>query len=159
MLMAFMVDSGFNRSWPYWARSAWAYALIAGILCAVALVANGFGVVTTKSLASTANRDDQQSGHLLSAMQFFAVYAGTLAAMVGTAIWLERSYGINGVRSIEGVGGILFILAALNKPWWLYYTFRRLGWFAAIESERAMRGVLAVLGAGLVLFALFAPNS
>lgn len=158
MIMALMVDSGFNRSWPYWARAIWAYALIAGILCAVALVANGFGVVTTKSLASTTNRDDLQSGHSLGALQFFAVYAGTLVIAVGTAIWLKRSYGIDGKRSIEGIGGFLFILAAFNKPWWLYYTFRRLGWFAAIESERAMRIVLGVLGAGLALLALFASK-
>ena len=74
--------------------------------------------------------------------------------MAFAAIWLENHYRIEGTRSIFGLGGVLFLLAALKEPWWLYFTFRRLGWFAAIENDRVMRLVLACLGLGMLLLAI-----
>jgi hypothetical protein len=153
-LMARTVDSGLNAAWPDWARAAWAFGIVFLILVAVALVATGIGIKTSRQLAGSASEDEVRTGHVLTAREFFAVYATTLLSVVFAAIWLENHYRIEGTRSIFGLCGILFLLAALKQPWWLFFTFRRLGWFAAIENERVMRFVLACLGLGMLLLAI-----
>jgi hypothetical protein len=117
-------------------------------------MATGIGIKTSRQLAESASEDEARAGHVLTAVQFFAVYAATLVTMVCAAIWLENRYRIDGARSIIGLSGILFVLASLKEPWWLFFTFRRLGWFAAIENERAMQLVLGCLGLGMVILAV-----
>jgi hypothetical protein len=153
-VMAGIVDSGTNAGWPDRARAAWAFAIVFLILGAIALVATGLGVKTSKQLSASATEDEVSRGHVLTSGEFFAVYATTLLSVVFAAIWLESRYRIEGTRSIVGLSGILFLLAALKEPWWLFFTFRRLGWFAAIENETAMRLVLASLGLGMVVLAV-----
>ncbi len=153
-LMARTVDIGLNASWPERARATWAFAIVFLALVGVALVATGIGVKTSRQLAAGTPQDEVRTGHVLTAGQFFAVYAATLLTVVFAAIWLENNYRIEGVRSIIGLTGILFLLASLKQPWWLFFTFRRLGWFAAIENERAMQLVLGCLGLGMVVLAV-----
>ena len=153
-LMALTVDSGMNSTWPDWARAAWAFAIVFLILVGVALVATALGIKTSRQLAGSASEAELKSGHILTGGQFFAVYVTTVLTIAFGAIWLESRYRIEGTRSIFGLGGILFLLAALKQPWWLFFTFRRLGWFAAIENERMMRVVLAFLGLGMVVLAV-----
>lgn len=154
--MATSVDHGFTRGWAGWVRAIWVFALIVGVLAAVALFANGMGIVTSESLAGSVSSSEPERGRVLSAKYFFAVYAGSLFLVVTIALWMHRTYHISDERAMEGVGGALFLLASSGRPWWLYYTFRRLGWFAAIESDATMRIVLGVIGAGLILLALTA---
>jgi MFS family permease len=153
-LMALTVDSGLNATWPDWARAAWAFAIVFLILVGVALVATGSGAKTSRQLARSASEEEVRAGRILTGRQFFAVYASTILGVVFGAIWLENHYRIDGPRSIFGLMGILFLLAALKEPWWLFFTFRRLGWFAVIGSELAMRLLLAFLGLGMVVLAI-----
>ena len=153
-LMALTVDSGMNSTWPESARAAWAFAIVFLILVGVALVATALGIKTSRQLARSASEEELKSGHVLTGGQFFAVYVTTVLTLAFGAIWLQSRYRIEGTRSIFGLGGIVFLLAALKEPWWLFFTFRRLGWFAAIENERVMRFVLAFLGFGMLVLAV-----
>ena len=73
---------------------------------------------------------------------------------VGGAVVAERWYGLPSERGILLTCGGVFLLAAMGRPWWLYAAIRRLGWFAAITNDIAMRLLLAVIGAGLIAGAL-----
>ncbi|HET7230212.1 MAG TPA: hypothetical protein VFJ16_09430 [Longimicrobium sp.] len=151
--MATAVDSGFTRAWPEWARAAWAFALMAGIVGAVLLFANGVGALTDASLADRGGR----AGRVPSLRVYIAVYAGSLFAAVGLALYLEHAYGIPGKRALLWSCGLEFLVASTGRPWWLYQTIRRVGWFSAIESDTAMRVFLGVIGLALILPGLFAP--
>jgi cardiolipin synthase A/B len=48
------------------------------------------------------------------------------------------------------------LIASSGRPWWLYATVRRLGWFSGVESDRSMRRILAVIGVVLVIIATVA---
>ena len=152
--MSWAVDSGLNASWPEWARATWAFSIVFLALVAVALIANGLGVKTSGQLAATASEDERRAGQVLTSGQFATVYAGTILTVILAAFWLERRYRIDGLRSMFGLIGILFLLAGLKQPWWLFFTFRRAGWFSAVENDRVMQVVLGFLGVGMVVLAV-----
>ena len=154
LVMASMADSGFTDAWPGWAKWLLGFGLMFGVLLAVALIANGIGALTSKSLASPVDGQDAAHDRTFSRKQFLAVNAGALCVAVALAYWFEHSYGIHPKRSIEAVYGALFLLASLGHPWWLYRAFRKISGFVTIENDRVMRIVLAVLGIGLIVLAL-----
>jgi len=149
---AHLVDSGLTREWPDAARIAWGLGLLGSGIGGVFLLVVGLGVVSDETLASryAGEQRSLRTGH------FFAVYVGMLVVGVGGAAVAERWYGLPAERSILVSCGGMFLLAATGRPWWLYATIRRLGWFAAITNDIAMRLLLAVIGVGLIAGGLLA---
>ena len=152
---AHLVDSGLTRAWPNGAQIAWGLGLLGSALGGVFLLVVGLGVVSDETLASryAGEQRSLRTGH------FFAVYVGMLVVGVGGAVVAERWYGLPSERGILLTCGGVFLLAAMGRPWWLYAAIRRLGWFAAITNDIAMRLLLAVIGAGLIAGALLARAS
>jgi hypothetical protein len=146
--MATLVDHGFTRAWPSAARGAWAFGLVALMLAGGLTLLVGLGFISTSVLRSVGDPDARR---VPSVAQFLAVYLGFVVLGVATAVYLEHAYAINGVRSIALFAGIVFLLASTGRPWWLFGTLRRLGWFAAISSDGTIRVVLAAIGAVLAL--------
>ncbi len=151
--MATAVDYGVTRPWPDWARGLWAGMLILGMIAGVLLFANAVGALTGKSLAERGS----PGGRAPSLRTFLMVYVGTLMGGVGLALYLERAHNVPGHRVIFGFVGLLFLLASSGYPWWLYESIRRVGWFAAIESDKTMRMLLRVIGLAAFLSGLFIP--
>src|ERR1041385_5086693 len=65
-LMAAVVDSGLNATWPEWARAAWAFAIVFLIIVGVAVVATSFGIKTSRQLAASASEEELKTGHVLT---------------------------------------------------------------------------------------------
>jgi hypothetical protein len=91
--------------------------------------------------------------------QFLRGYVAMLVSVVGLALALERWAGIDGHRTIYVACGALFLLASTGRPRSLFAVIRHTGWFAAIESDRAMRLLLALLGTLLVGAGLFVAGA
>ena len=140
------VDAGLTRTWPEAGRFAWVVGLIASGFGGVFLCLAGLGVVTDEKLARR-YEGEQRS---LRTGSFFAVYAGTLLLTAAGAAAAERWHGLPYENGLLVVLGAIFSLAATGQPWWLYGTIRRAGWFAGIESDIAMRLLLAVIGLGAI---------
>jgi hypothetical protein len=78
-----------------------------------------------------------------------------LALSLILSLGLERTLGVPANQTIFLYCGVLFLVASLGRPWWLYESIRRLGWFAAIERDGPMRGLLAVLGIAMAAGSFF----
>ncbi len=89
--------------------------------------------------------------------EFLAGYFVTLAAVVCGALLAEEYLDLEPYRGMVLSVSLLYLLAALAYPGWLFQIVRRVRWFGAIESDGAMRVVLIVLG--LVLLLVFAAWS
>ncbi len=87
--------------------------------------------------------------------QYLPAYFVLVVASVAGSIWAEERFGIDGERAILAEMALLFAVAATGRPRFLYLVVRNTGWFTAIETDRAMRGTLAVLAALLALGAAF----
>jgi len=151
LTMASAVDAGFTRDFPSWARSAWALTLMAGIFAAVTLVANALGVLTAQRLGIEPSGKPSQPGRTLRVWHFVTIYGGSLVIVASLALALENIFGISSEAGLLSGCGTMFLVAASGRPWWLYATIRRLGWFAAITSDKWMKTTLAVLGIVLLL--------
>ena len=149
-VMANAVDRGLTRPWADGLRLTWALVLIALMLAGIFTLAVGLGVLSEEVFAEVGDA----RARVPTVPEFIAVYVGLLIVAAGTAIYVERSYGINYERSVAVVGGGIFLIASLGRPWWLFSTLRRLGWFAAIASDRTMKVVLASIGALLLVLGL-----
>jgi hypothetical protein len=145
MAMANAVDSGFTRAWPMWARTAWAVTLIAGSLG---------GVLLGMWSLELAGRLDP-GGRAPDNRTFLIVYTAFVVLGVALPLGLDALYGISRTMVLLVYCGTTFLVTSLGRPWWLYATIRRMGWFSGIESDAAMRLVLALLGAALLLAGLF----
>ena len=151
LAMGFAVDAGVTRAWPGWARGLWVGAILLGILTGVLLAVMGVGALSDQTIRETGR--PRADGRRLSVWHFAATYIGSLLGALGVALWLRAAYGMDGEYAMLGAVGGVFVLSALGWPWWLYETIRRVGWFAAIENDRAMRILLVVLGGGLLVVA------
>lgn len=154
--MANAVDHGVTRAWPAGARSAWAFALVAGTLVAVLLCAIGLGVLSDQALGRIGTASRSRGQRVLTVWHFVGIYSSLVMGSVALSLWVERHYGIDGHRTILVCLGALFMLASTGRPWWLYGTVRRVGWFAAIDNEGWMRGLLFTIGALCVVIGYLA---
>lgn len=90
---------------------------------------------------------------------FLAGYFILLFALVSLGLAGERWFGIDYYRSACVLCGGMFVLAGAGVPRTLYLVVRNTGWFSLIEDPMVMRGLLVVLGAGLILFGVFASTA
>ncbi len=74
------------------------------------------------------------------------------------SVELERRYGLASPQVPLAYTGITFVVSSLGRPWWLYATIRRMGWFASIENDTHMRVLLALFGAVLLIAGLAADG-
>jgi hypothetical protein len=147
-------DKWINPSWPNWFGLLFPYTLVFGAVSAAVLFVNGIGLATSKQLTAGTPPEEVKAGRVLTALQFFVIYLGSLLILVSGAMWMEHAYAIRSPAGIFGLGGIAFLLASLKLPWWWFYTIRRLGWFALIPNDRAMQILLAGLGVALIVFSI-----
>jgi hypothetical protein len=152
--MASAVDHGFTSTWLEWGRSAWAATLILGVIGAACLFVNAIGVLTNQSLAAVGAGSRSNDARVLTVRQFVAVLVGTTLPIVILATWLEEAFQISAGLTLFASCGVMYLLASLGRPWWLYAAIRRMGWFAAIESDVWMRRLLAALGVACIAFAI-----
>jgi hypothetical protein len=148
--MAMAVDRGVTHDWPYGARVAWAVSLVVCALAGIITVLVSEGLVSNDLLEGVGPAGERSPNMAM----FLGVYVGSLAVGIALAVILERQYGINAYRTILVYCGGFFLLGATGHPWWIFATLRRLGWFALIESDAAMRVVLGVLGTAVAAFGL-----
>jgi hypothetical protein len=146
--MAHAVDAGLTHHWPAWSRALWVSGILGSLLGGIYLALNGFGLLTEILSPSVPASDGKAK---LTVGTFVVVYLGTLVAAIALALALEALAGIPGRRTGLVFCGAVFLLAATGRPWWLYTTVRRVRWFALIESDRAMRILLAVVGSAVIL--------
>lgn len=146
LAMATAVDDGLTRDWPQWARALWGLTLISGCVGGALLGLTALGLLSDASLAA---RGDH-AGRSPDTRTFLLVYVGFLAVGVALSLGLE-SQGISHLAVIMVYGGVTFLVSTLGRPWWLYATIRRMGWFGSIHSDTAMRVVLVLLGTLLLL--------
>ena len=151
LAMGFAVDAGLTRGWPGWARGLWVAGILLGILSGVLLSLMGAGVISEQMLRDTGTR--RADGRRLTLWHFAATYVGVLAGAAVVALWLRARYAVEGESAMLGALGAVFVASALGWPWWLYETVRRVGWFAAVTNDRAMRVLLTVLGGGFLVAA------
>jgi hypothetical protein len=148
-----LAEAGKPHGLAPWLAYAWAGSMALAVLLGVFLVGNGLGLINTGVLASAG------TGRAPRFRTFAAVYFGIIIGIPTIALVAASVVGSNWIRSLFVSFGALFVVAILGRPWWLYGTIRRTGWFALIQNERAMRLVLAVLGVSLASFGLLAPES
>lgn len=141
--MAAAVDHGVTRQWSGAVRSIWAGGLIVLVLVGLGAILYGLGLVSNERLASMRGSESTRD---LPVGAFFATYGGSLLVGVALGLYLERRLGLPEGTGFFFPGGLLFLAAASRRPWWLYETIRRAGWFAAISDDRIMRVLLLTLG-------------
>lgn len=146
---ASIVDGGLTRTWAAWARAVWVTALMLGVVGTVVLGATGLGLLSSETLQASYPATTPPNRRL-DLRHFLVVYLGALVAGIGLALALETSLSVDPRRTTVLFSGALFALAATRRPWWLYDTVRRLGWFRDIQSDRAMQALLAVVGIGFL---------
>lgn len=76
---------------------------------------------------------------------FILGYVSFLVIAVTVAIWGGNHFHVDAQRIITFEGALLFLIAAVGRPNVVYRVVRNTGWFAAIESDTTMRGVLVAL--------------
>lgn len=144
--MANAVDDGVTRPWPGWARALWGGTLLAGALGGMLLWMNGMGMADDELLAPAGDPHRREP----SPRTLLLVYGGFVAVGAVLALAVEARYGVARAQVVAAYGGATFVLASLGRPWWLYATLRRMGWFRSIRGDTSMRLVLAVLGVALL---------
>ena len=82
---------------------------------------------------------------------YFVIVLGSVSA----SIWAHKRFGVPGERVLLIVFAAVFLMAAAGRPAILYQIVRNTGWFAAIDSDRAMRSVLLVASGALAVAAAF----
>ncbi len=145
-----LVERGTFHGWPRWTVGPLVLSLLGGILGGVVLVGNGLGMLTTANLA------DRNRGRAPTLRQFLTVYLGFLGLALVVAVLGDQLLGLHPMRVIFVETGLLFLVAASGRPWWVFATIRRLGWFSDIENDKTIRGIIGIIGlvslvAGLVI--------
>lgn len=153
--MAEAVDRGVTAQWPSGARLGWGIATLGLLFAGVFMGATALGLLTDDTLAAVGDGSTRTP----NTGQFIAVYLGTLVLGVAPALYLKHSYGIPVQRTTLVFFGVVFLWASTGRPWWLYGTIRRVRWFVLIQSEVAMRRLLALLGIALALAGALLSNT
>jgi hypothetical protein len=153
--MANAVDRGVTRAWSIQARGAWVFVMLAFMLAGIWTALTGIGVVSSESLAAIGSGSTRAP----SPLQHALVYIGIMLLIVPASILLQARYGIPFPNTLFVSCGAVFLLGGAARPWWLFATLRRLGWFAAIEDDSLMRGLLATIGLVLVVVGFLADLS
>lgn len=140
-----------GAQYPAWMAVVWPVVLVLALTSGVVLLGSGLGLFSTELMAQVGE------GRPPTASQWLAVYLGCLGAMVLASFLLQAVARVEPRRSMLVIGGVLFLLAAIGRPWWLLQTFRRTGWFALIKSDTAVQLLFAVAGILLAALGVFMP--
>jgi hypothetical protein len=132
------------RDWPDWTKTLAVVSLPFSTLGFVLLL-NGVGLIRSSWMSSVGQN------RAPTAETFMAVYVGSMIAVAGIAVLLVWALHVDWLRACYAGAGAVFLLASSRRPWWLFATFRRVGWFTLIERDAAMRWLLGVIGAAFLL--------
>jgi hypothetical protein len=107
-------------------------ACVVALLIGIDLGLNALGLFTSDKLRTGGEAIDER---VPTPLQFSLVYMSSLVAGV-LPITLIPTLGRGpAVAWIFAIGGAQFLVAASGRPWWLYGTIRRAGWFRNITSD------------------------
>jgi hypothetical protein len=147
-----LAERGAFHDLPRWAAWPLVLSLVASIFGGIIVVGNGLGLLTSDVLAQG------NPGRAPTLRTFLTVYLGSMVLIIAGALLADTFLAIHPIRGGSIGCGALFLLAASRRPWWIYATVRRLGWFSKIESDRVLCTLLSVIGGGALLFGVLAPN-
>ena len=142
-VMRFVGETGLASDWSRAAQMGLVVFLVSFAIPSALAIAYGLGFLSKGTLAS--RRGDSETREL-SVGIFVATFSGSLLVCMGLAFYLEIGLGLVRGSGAMLTSGLLFLIAATGRPWWLYGTIRRLGWFAAISRDRWMKLLLGALG-------------
>jgi len=146
-----LADAGKPSGLTPWLAYSWAGTMVFAILIGVSLVGNGLGLINSEVLATAGE------GRSPTLRTFVAVYFGILLGTSLIATVAAAALHVHWIRAASVTLGALFLFAIGERPWWLYASIRRTGWFALITDELAMRIVLGVIGLFIITLGLVAP--
>jgi hypothetical protein len=147
-----LAERGAFHDLPRWAVWPLVLSLLGSILGGIAFVGNGLGLLTSDVLA------EGDLGRAPKLRTFLTVYVGAMVLMGAGALLANTFLAIHWMRGTSIGCGALFLLAASRRPWWIYATVRRVGWFSHIESDRVLCTLLSAIGGGALLVGILAPN-
>jgi len=89
---------------------------------------------------------DQLVGEFLPYPKFLAGYFTGLIGGIGLAVGGKAVFGIDPYGTIFVVGGLVYLVAAAQRPRIVYLVLRNVGWFRSIDSIRTLRWIMFLLG-------------
>jgi hypothetical protein len=150
-LLLHRLDAGTFQGRPHWFGYLWIATMLLSLLAAPILIGNGLGLFSSELLAESG------TGRAPTARQWVTVYLGTLVTIVSLSLGLNWIAGVHPVRSLPLLTSAMFLFACVGRPWWLFATVRRTGWFALIADDRSVRIVLGSIAFVLLAVGLAGP--
>ena len=142
-----LMTSSVVERWPDWARAAFVASSLLGVLGAPTLTALGLGLFD--DLPQLPGEPRQ-----LTAVMFASAYAGSLI-VIGCVLMVLLAVGFQPVRAGGFAVGPVFLLIAIRRPWWLFASVRRVGWFAFLKDGRPIQWLFGVIGVAAVVVGFF----
>jgi hypothetical protein len=97
----------------------------------------------------------QQATESLPYPQFLLGYLTGLAGTVGLAVGGKLAFGIDPFATGFLTIGVLYLLAAAQRPRIVYLILRNVSWFGSIRNIPLLRGIMFVLGIVLLALGVF----
>lgn len=142
-----LMPSDVIDQWPKWVRATFLLSLVLSVLGAGTLTALGLGFFD--DLPQLPGEPRQ-----LSAAMFASAYAGSMI-VIGAVFAALLAAGLPPVRAGGFAVGPVFLLVAIRRPWWLFATVRRVGWFASLKDGRPIQWLFGLIGVAAIVVALF----
>lgn len=143
----------FATQWPEWLRMLYFGGVIICGGVALFLILAAVGLYGSDLFARSAKP------HEVSVALWFCVYFGSLTVAIVVCVILMAGFHLDPLRAALSVGGVMFLVASTGRPWWLFETFRRAGWFALIGSDATMRSIVAIVGILYLLCGILARQN
>jgi hypothetical protein len=86
------------------------------------------------------------------------IYFAILALMLGIVLLVYKVYRVNMYRSGGVVLGIVYALAAVQRPWWVFAALRNVRAFGLLDDDDLVRILFAVFSVVFIGAALFWPG-
>ncbi|HVX89593.1 MAG TPA: hypothetical protein VG940_11730 [Gemmatimonadales bacterium] len=83
--------------------------------------------------------------------KFLVGYLTGLFGTIGLTYFGHRLWGLNPYGTMLIVGGVVYLLAAGQRPLIVYHVLRQVRWFGRIHDPRRLRVIMLVLGLLLLL--------
>lgn len=136
---------------PLWIGYLWIATMVLSLVLAPILIGNGLGLFSSELLASSG------TGRSPTARQWLTVYFGSFVTVVSLSLVLNLIMGVDPIRAASWLTSAMFLFASVGRPWWLFASVRRTGWFALVTDDRLVRIILCSIAVILLAFGLFAP--
>jgi hypothetical protein len=96
--------------------------------------------------------DDDRS---LTPLQAVGVYLATVAVALTGMVVLGQWLAISALRCGALVLGVIYLIAAAQRPWHLFWVIRNHPLFTLIDDDQMARILMLAIAAGAFAFAIF----